>query len=187
MNVKTPRIEQGKVIVAEPFLHDPYFKRSVVLFVEHSKQGTMGFVINSPSNIKVCDAIKDFPKVDLPVFLGGPVDNDIIFYIHTLEKEIPNSTKIRSGIFWGGDFSSVQQLAKENKLNNNNIRFFMGYAGWGPSQIREEMKKNSWFCFPCKKEYVFFNSPRQLWGKILKDNNSPFSVLSNFSDTPSLN
>jgi putative transcriptional regulator len=185
--MKTPRIEQGKVIVAEPFLHDPYFKRAVVLFVEHSKQGTMGFVINSPSNIKVSDAIKDFPKVDLQVFSGGPVDNDIIFYVHTLEKEIPNSTKIRSGIFWGGDFSSVQQLAKDNKLNNNNIRFFMGYAGWGPSQIREEMKKNSWFCFPCKKEYVFFNSPRQLWGKILKDNDSPFSVLSNFSDTPSLN
>ncbi len=182
-----PKIEQGKLIIAEPFLHDPYFKRAVVLLTEHSKKGTMGFVINSPSDLKISDAIKDFPKVDLKVFIGGPVDQDVVFYIHSFGEKVPNSIKIRKGVYWGGDFSKIQEFAKENRLNDDNIRFFVGYAGWGPSQIRDEMKRNAWFIYSCKSQYVFYKKPKRLWGKILRDNKSPFSLLSKFPDSPSLN
>ena len=182
-----PRIQQGKLILAEPFLHDPYFKRAVVLIAEHSKQGTMGFVVNVPSDIKVCEAIKDFPKSNLKVYFGGPVDQDVVFYVHTFGEEIKGSVEIKKGIYWGGDFSKVQELATEGKLNNNNIRFYIGYSGWGPTQFREELKRNAWFIYSCKQDYVFNKTPRKLWGKILRDNKSPFSILGNFHESPSLN
>ena len=182
-----PKIEQGKLILAEPFLHDPYFKRAVVLLTEHSKQGTMGFVVNMPSEIVVSDAIKDFPKTNMKVYYGGPVDQDIVFYVHTLGEKVPNSIQIKKGIFWGGDFNKIQELANNKELNNNNIRFYIGYAGWGPAQFREELKKNAWFIYPAKSEYIFNKAPRRVWGKILRDHKSPFSVLSNFYETPSLN
>ncbi len=65
--------EQGKILLSEPFLGDRFFKRSVVLLGEHNDKGTIGFILNKPTNIKISEAIEDFPEFNAPIYFGGPV------------------------------------------------------------------------------------------------------------------
>src|SRR6056297_557624 len=100
----------GKVLISEPFLSDIYFKRSVVLITEHSEEGTVGFVLNKPVNLRLSEALKDIPDIDAPVSLGGPVSTDSIHYVHTFGAKVPNSVEILNGIYWGGDYDYIKEL-----------------------------------------------------------------------------
>ena len=79
---------QGSLLVSEPFLLDSYFKRAVVLLSEHDSQGTLGFILNKPTDVKLNEAVDDFPEFDVPLYFGGPVETDTLFYIHTVGELI---------------------------------------------------------------------------------------------------
>ena len=83
--MKQGKVEKGTVLLAEPFMLDPNFKRSVVLVCEHDdKEGTVGFVMNKPLHMQVNELITDFPDIEAPVYFGGPVATDTIHYVHNV-------------------------------------------------------------------------------------------------------
>src|ERR1035437_8936677 len=86
--------EQGKLLLSEPFSADPNFKRTVVLLAQHDEEGSVGFVLNRPMNLKLERIIDEFKGCKLPVWDGGPVQRDSLFYIHTLGDAIPDSIPI---------------------------------------------------------------------------------------------
>ncbi len=187
MKKKKFKPEKGRLLVSEPFLHDPFFKRSVILLTEHSDEGTVGFILNKPINVKLNEAIDDFPKFDAELYLGGPVQRDSLYYIHTLGDTIAESVEIFEGIYWGGNFEVLKVLIEANKVDPSELRFFMGYAGWDSEQLDGELKKQSWIVTNAKIKHIMDTDPSILWKDILKKLGKDYAMLANFSEYPSLN
>lgn len=155
------KAKQGCFLIAEPFLNDGYFKRSVVLLaVTNEKEGALGFIINKPiENIYLSDIIKSFKDAtDWPVYLGGPVQNSSLFYIHSIGDVVPNSKKITDDIYFGGDFEVIEKLIKSNEATPKDIKFLLGYSGWAEHQLEEEIMRNSWLTTVADKKLVFGNA-----------------------------
>src|SRR5210317_573671 len=116
---------KGQVLISEPFLLDFYFKRSVVLLAEHNEEGSFGLILNKPVDILLSEIVDGFPEFDAPVYLGGPVKSDSLYFIHTLGDKIENSLKILDGLYWGGDIEHIKELILLGKIDINQIKFFV--------------------------------------------------------------
>lgn len=181
------KLEQGKLLVSEPFLADPYFKRTVVLVSEHSKEGSVGFILNKLTDIKLSEAIKDFPESNFPVYFGGPVQMDTLHYIHKLGDQLPGSKEICKGIYWGGDFDILKVMIEADKIKPGDIRFFIGYSGWTPEQLEQEMLNKAWIVSNANEKFAFNDNPKGLWGQVLRSLGNEFAIIANFPENPSLN
>lgn len=139
---------KGHLLVAEPsIIGDVSFNRAVVLLAEYNTSGSVGFILNKPLRYK----IKDFmPQINsnLPIYNGGPVEQDNLYFIHCVPDLIPDSIEISKGIYWGGDFDAILDLLKDDQLKQNQIRFFLGYSGWESEQLEQELLVNSWVVVP---------------------------------------
>lgn len=137
----------GRLLISEPFLRDSYFQRSVVLLVEHSTEsGSLGFILNKKTTLTVNAVIPEFENLpDIPIYLGGPVASDRLFFVHSLGEEIvPDSVKINDNLYFDGDFSALKEyILKENGVADK-VKFFIGYSGWQIDQLKNEIKSDSW-------------------------------------------
>lgn len=179
----------GALLVSEPFLNDSYFKRAVVLISEHDDQGSLGFILNKPTDVKLNDAVEDFPYFNVPLYFGGPVDTDTLFYVHTLGDKLPGCKEIMKGIYWGGDYDQLKFLIETGQVDASEIRFYAGYSGWDAHQLDDELNDHTWMVSAdVAKQYLFYNDdPKKLWGQVLKSMGNEYAILSNFPDDPTLN
>ena len=180
-------IKSGNILLSEPFLEDPNFRRTVIFLCEHHKEGTIGFILNKPLDIKISEAMPDLKGFNARLFFGGPVQTDTMHFLHNLGDLIDDSVEITKGVYWGGNFEMVKELIAKNAVKPSNFRFFLGYAGWGKKQLFNEIRHKSWFVEKGKYDYVFKNSPKNLWKKILKEMGGDYEIVSNFPEDPSLN
>lgn len=136
-------IKPGTILISKPSLSVDIFSRSIVLITDYSEFGAVGFVLNKATDYKTDDLIKNFP-FDITVFEGGPVEQDNLFYIHSL-KNIPNAIAVTNHLFWGGNLQEINHQINFLSLKNfNQIKFFIGYSGWSSGQLEEEIKNNFW-------------------------------------------
>ncbi|MDX1328971.1 MAG: YqgE/AlgH family protein, partial [Arenibacter sp.] len=136
--------KKGKLLIAEPTLSgDVSFHRSIVLLAEHNGEGSVGFILNKPLNHNINDLVTEI-EASFPVYNGGPVEQDNLYFIHKVPDLIENSIEIADGIFWGGDFSCIIDLINNRIITENDIRFFLGYSGWSSLQLEEELHSKSW-------------------------------------------
>jgi putative transcriptional regulator len=178
---------KGRILLSEPLMGDYYFGRSAVLLAEHNDEGSFGIILNKPVSARFNDVFSDFPPLDINVFMGGPVDHNHIFYIHTLGDEIADSVEISDGLYWGGDLESIKEMALLKKLNDQNIRFFIGYSGWGARQLESELKRNSWVITSATKEMLFRTKPTELWDKLMRKMGGKYKYWTKFPVDPSVN
>jgi putative transcriptional regulator len=174
--------EQGKFLVSEPFLTDPYFKRTVVLLSEHNQTGTVGFILNKITNLKLNETIKDFPEFNVPIYFGGPVGTDTLHYIHKLGDRLPGSKEICKGIYWGGDFEILRTLIDTKQVTSDYIRFFVGYSGWELSQLNTELRDRSWFISTGNEKIAFAETTKGLWSQVMKSMGDEYAVISTFQE-----
>jgi putative transcriptional regulator len=178
---------RGRILISEPFLYDFFFKRSVVLLAEHNEEGTFGVIVNKPLKAKFNDVIRDFPKFNSKVYLGGPVQNDSLFFIHTLGDQIEGSSEIFPGLYWGGDVERVKELISLKILTPDDIRFYIGYSGWAPNQLQEELERNSWAVSNIGLKQFLKTKPTDLWSTSLELLGEEYTHWTNFPDDPALN
>ncbi|HEX2937172.1 MAG TPA: YqgE/AlgH family protein [Bacteroidales bacterium] len=179
--------KKGRILVAEPFLQDNYFKRSIVLLTEHSGEGAVGFVLNKPIDVKVNEVMNGFPYFDSDVCIGGPVSTNTVHYIHTLGDIIPNAVHVVDNIYWGGDFDFIKNLIKEGGLNSDQIRFFLGYSGWHAGQLENELEQNSWLITEIKSSLIMKHSTSNVWKTTLSQLGEKYKIWSDFPENPGLN
>ncbi len=180
--------DKGKLLVSEPFMMDGNFKRSAVLLCEHTQdEGTVGFILNKPIDMKIEELVGDFPEIESQVYYGGPVANDTLHYVHNVGEILDNSVEVSKGIYWGGDFEKLKFLIKSGLVSPDNIRFFLGYSGWSVGQLEAEMEIGSWVIANMDPNYIFKLSPKKLWEEILKNMGSVYSVISQVPDSNNLN
>ena len=178
---------KGKILIADPFLIGPVFERSVILLADHSQKGAMGFILNQPTEFIVKEVIPELKDCNQKMYYGGPVDETLLFYVHSLGNQLPNSVQIGENLFWGGEFSVLQQLNNKKVLSPKNIKFFIGYSGWEINQLEREFEKKSWIVSHFEKEYLFTNQKKGLWNKTIDKSGHINSFLGNFAHSPSLN
>jgi putative transcriptional regulator len=178
--------QQGNVLIAEPGLIDSNFKRSVILLVEHNDKGTIGFTLNRTLDFDIQELLPDFPKFNASIAIGGPVSPNSIQFIHTLGDIVPNTAKVSDGLYWGGDFDSLKPLILQNKLTPRNIRFFIGYSGWDPNQLKGEIKEGSWVVSELDIVQVMA-AQEDLWKKAVVQLGAKFKPWTIYPENPSLN
>lgn len=182
------KISKGTLLISQPsILTDVSFSRAVILIAEHNMTGTVGFIINKPLPYTI-DAL--VPEIDasFSVFNGGPVEQDNLYFVHTVPEVIPNSVEISDGIFWGGNFEVLTHAVNSGKIDKKQIRFFLGYSGWQPSQLEKEIEEQAWMMV--KNEYknrIFEKPANDFWKKELLDLGGTYAIWSNAPEDPSLN
>lgn len=178
--------KQGRVLISEPLLSDTYFKRSVVIVTEYSEQGAVGFVLNKPIDIPLNDVLDDFPNFDAKVYIGGPVEKDTIHFLHTLGEVVPNSVHVIDNIYWGGDFDTLKDLVAVGIVKSDQVRFFLGYSGWNPKQLDEEIENNAWLVTEMDSEKIMLAN-KNIWKQTLDELGRKYKVWSNFPENPAMN
>lgn len=134
----------GSLLIAEPFLKEDHFNHAVILLLDYAKDDTsMGLVINKPTGYTLGQLIEGF-DCDIPVYCGGPVGEDRLFYIHSLGDIIKGSVEVAPGLWIGGDFDDIKQYVGDGYPTDGLLRFFLGYSGWQPNQLDEELGNDVW-------------------------------------------
>ncbi|MDH5382160.1 MAG: YqgE/AlgH family protein [Cyclobacteriaceae bacterium] len=178
---------KGKILIAEPFLADPNFERSIILLCEHNEEGSFGFVLNKPIEIKMDDILDDLPIANIPLHLGGPVQQNTFHFLHKNES-VTGAKKTGNGIYWGGEFDEIKELMQVGLYKENDYKYFLGYSGWGENQLEEEINSGSWIVADkVDPVLIFHTSTEDLWKIALKSLGGRFSVYSNYPVDPSLN
>ena len=157
--------KKGDLLFAEPtILGDISFNRSVILLTNHSKDGSIGFILNKPLNFLLSDLIPEVEQ-EFKVYNGGPVEQDNLYFIHKKPELIPDSIEINNEIYWGGNFDVALQLIKDKKLDSNDIKFFLGYSGWGSGQLEGEMERDHWILSDLDSDIIFEKESMKKWPK----------------------
>lgn len=178
---------RGRILVSEPYLNDPNFERTIILLCEHNEEGSFGFVLNKPSIAKVSDVMDNEVNLESTVFVGGPVQQDTLHFVHRC-TDLQDAVEIGEGIYWGGNFESLRLMLQTNQINPADLKFFLGYSGWSEGQLEEELKADSWIVSnQLNDELVFETDAEIMWQKALKDMGGRFSVYSNYPVDPRLN
>jgi putative transcriptional regulator len=176
----------GRILISEPGLIDQYFKRSVILIVEHNDKGTVGFVLNRLIELNPHELMPDFPNFPSLVSIGGPVSPNSIHFIHTVGDIIPDTIQVAEGLYWGGDFEAVKALINQNKITPRQIRFFVGYSGWGKNQLNKELKEGSWVVSELDIVQIMA-AKEDLWSRIVAQMGPKYKSWTLYPENPSLN
>lgn len=179
---------KGRLLVAEPALTgDVSFNRSVVLLAEHNQEGSVGFILNKPLDYSICDLISEI-TIPFKVFNGGPVEQDNLYFIHKVPHLIDDSIEISDGIFWGGNFEKTVELINSKTIGEQDIRFFLGYSGWGSHQLDHELDSKSWVVVQNEYESsILEKSSNAFWKEKMVELGGDYLLWSNSPENPSLN
>lgn len=185
-NSKTPT--QGALLLSDPFAGDSYFTRSVVLLCDHNDEGSFGFVLNNYLEVDLHTLHPSFPEINSRIGIGGPVDTQSIFYIHSFGDQIENSIKINENLYFGGDFNQLIALLQKDESLNAQVRFFLGYAGWSINQLNEEIKENAWIVTNAySNNEVLSTQHFDLWKELMQKQGAKFKLMSEFPLNPNNN
>ncbi len=179
------KLQKGTMLVSPPLMADGIFHKSVVLLLEHNDEGSLGLIINKPTNFKVSEVLKELPEFNKYTYFGGPVSTNHVQVLHRLSS-FSESSNIINDIFWGGDFKKIFELINLKHINETEINFYLGYAGWTQGQLDEELKRQLWILVPGGK-YDIWNKPELLWEKIVTQLGLNPKIAENIPDDPMYN
>ncbi|MDE3213292.1 MAG: YqgE/AlgH family protein [Bacteroidota bacterium] len=178
---------KGTLLIANPFLKDPNFSRTVVFLCEHNADGSFGFVLNKTFPVPLQELLPDMDSGDFPVSQGGPVRLDSLHFLHQYPDMIGGGERVLPGVYWGGNYESLKSHILQNELQSGRIRFFVGYSGWSEGQLENEMKEESWLTVKATRELIFETRPEDVWKSALKHLGGDYEMMINFPIDPQLN
>ncbi len=174
-------------MIADPFLKDPNFARSVVLLCDHGISGSIGFVLNKPYGQQISHLLTSLEFCDFPVYDGGPVQKDTVYFLHHCPNIITGGIEVAPGLFWGGDFAQAVEGIRTGAIRKSMLRFFIGYSGWTAGQLADELSAKSWILSPGDIPTVFFTHTKDTWRQSLVKLGGEYEFMPNYPLDPQLN
>ena len=177
---------RGALLIASPALHDPNFRRTVVLIAEHGDEGAMGVVLNRPSEALATEAVPALAPLVEPdgvVFAGGPVEPQAVTVLAEFDDPEDAAAVIFADVGFGradADPTVLPDLTRRARL-------FAGYAGWSAGQLEAELEEEAWITAEPHVEDVFSDSPDGLWSAVLRRLGGRFALVATMPPDPSLN
>lgn len=181
-------LHRGQLLIAEPsIIQDNSFNRSIILLVACTSEGSVGFIMNKPSTY----TLKSFtPNTlsDFPVYKGGPVEPQNLYFIHIRPDLINNSLEVSKGLYWGGDFEQVIERINSNEIDRTEIKFFLGYTGWDKDQLEEELDNNNWVLTENPYRGSLLAKPdSNFWKEKMMELGGEYTLWANAPKDPNLN
>lgn len=179
-------LKAGQLLIAEPFLGDPNFSRVVIFLCEHSDEGSVGFILNKPTDLALGDLVPEIYAPSLMVSQGGPVQLDTLHMLHRIPARL-GGNEIIDGIYWGGSYEAMQDMIRDNNYDPNDLKLFLGYTGWSPGQLEKEVKEGSWLISGMSPKLIFETQAKQAWKDAVKSLGKEYQILANMPLNPQLN
>ena len=187
---ETPGNLAGQLLIAEPRLADPNFKRSVVLVLDHGEDGALGVVVNRPLEVDVSVVLPGWqPYATLPgrLFRGGPVALDSALGLAVLpgigDDEPVGWRRVVDGLGLV-DLDAPPEVLVDGMAG---LRIFAGYAGWGSGQLEDELAEGAWYVVPGLAGDAFTGAPEGLWRAVLRRQGGDLAFVSTYPDDPTQN
>ncbi len=177
----------GILLIADPFLKDPNFTRTVIFLCDHKEEGSLGFILNKKFDYTLDELLVSFEGYPFPVYYGGPVQIDTVHFIHQYPDLIPGGQEVLKNIYWGGDFEILTELIKTKAIDPAKVKFFIGYSGWDKGQLNNEISEKNWLTVPATRKLIFQKNTEDIWKDSLKHLGGEFKMLINFPIDPQLN
>jgi len=158
----------GQLLIASPDIGDPRFAHTVILMVKHDKDGALGITINRPVGEKSIASLLEGPGEDvsgiegtLRIFAGGPVQPDIGFVVHSAEYRRDDTIAVDEHVA----MTASRQILRDIGHHRGPVKslFALGYAGWGPGQLENELARHDWFTAPEEPKLIFDDDRANLW------------------------
>lgn len=180
--------QRGSLLLSEPFLEDPYFGRKAVLICEISERGTFGFVLNNFVDVDLHALAQEIPEGFGRVSVGGPVNVSTLYYLHRL-SDLEGAVHVMDDLYMGGDFNALVERLQKHPVGAEDIRFFVGYAGWSENQLEDEIKSRSWFVTDADPASVMDTTVDgdDYWKQRIAAMGEDYSHIANAPVDPSLN
>ncbi len=179
-------VKTGSILIAEPFLADPNFARSVILICEHNEEGTIGFVFNKETPMKLEDLLPQIAPAPFPVFKGGPVEVETLHLLHQL-PEVFGGTEVYKGIYWGGSYDALELAINQKTCCETDTKLILGYSGWTRGQLEKEVSSGSWLVADLQPSLLFETAPKDAWQQAIQSLGGGFSHLAYLPQNPQLN
>lgn len=188
----------GSFLVSEIALMDPNFRQTVVLMISHDDSGAFGLVVNRPSPFtlgEVVEGLDDTPAASIPVFIGGPVQQEILFLLHAdfpgYAKDEGAAVPVEGVISEPASMSLVEYLKSEwgslPMEDRPAVRVYAGYSGWGPGQLEGELKAEAWVVLKATQELIFRADAAGAWEDAFARKGPLYQIILQTGFKPSMN
>jgi putative transcriptional regulator len=194
-----PESLKGYFLISESNMSDPNFFQTVVLLIEHNIEGAFGLVVNRRSRLTLSDILPEFSgrlASETPVHVGGPVQQDYIFVVHSEIPDFPpspNATVLKQGIIFEPSFRHIEKFFRDEvwdamaEEDRPSIHLFLGFSGWAPGQLEKEMEQGSWITHIATPKIVFHPNPEEGWRDALREKGGIYRVFADSNQNPSMN
>lgn len=173
-------LQQGVLLLAEPFLDDENFQRSVIMLCQHHPaEGSFGLVLNQRSSLHLEDVMEGV-YADFPLYIGGPVQQNTLHYIHRLGEQVDHSIPLGDGFYWSGDFDQIKTLLNLGQVGSDDIRLFLGYSGWSAGQLADEVGRHSWYTSDWSRHDLLSTPDDEIWRYFMRKKGGEYIRLANY-------
>jgi len=168
MMITTPIEDRNCLLIAMPQLLDPNFNRTVSLMASFDEKGAFGFILNRLLDMTADQLLAnriDFPTdKNFPIFFGGPVQVNTLWFLHAYPEHFDKGIKVNDQLFLTTELKTVEAVVKAYRQEEIPLfRFFLGYAGWAPGQLENEIARASWVTGPVDIQELFHCDPEKYW------------------------
>lgn len=185
-----PEPSRGSLLVAKPTVEDFCFKRSITILIDHDKEGSMGVIVNKPTRFTLNEMMPELAcNESVPLYLGGPVGTNMMFFIHSLGKDaIPGSEQLAPGLFYGGDFEIMKLFLADGENINEKVKFMVGYSGWAARQLTSEVNRHDWAVLKGDvAELVMSSDNDAMWNNAVARFGDQYQLWNSWPDDVSMN
>jgi putative transcriptional regulator len=165
-----PPVGAGVLLIANPHMDDPNFSHTVVLICQHGPEGTVGLVLNRPTEVSLAKALPEIPGLQstpFRLYVGGPVQPTGILLLLQMDAQPSNTRPVLDHIFWGGNVEALTQILQEGN-STQTFRAYAGHAGWAPGQLESELAAGAWATLSADPAAIFTTQPEDLWEQMLE-------------------
>ena len=161
---------QGKILVADRKLKDPSFERSVIYLITYDEMGAVGLILNRETDTpvgKILSGVKGAANRKDFAFSGGPVETNSVLALHRTTARRKGAQQVSADVSAILDETVLKEVLASDG-DSGVLRFYLGYAGWGPGQLDAEADAGAWFITSGDAKIVFDSDPDTLWERLIR-------------------
>lgn len=163
-------ITKGIFLVADPWLMDPNFSKTVVLITHHGPGGTMGVIINRPTTTRLSRALPDIKELKNrsdTLYIGGPVFHEVLVLLLRTHAHLQSTDQVLDDVYFSQSMDTLTDMLKENRPKGV-FRVYAGHAGWAPGQLQAEIDRGDWRVLQAETGIIFKKDPETVWPEMIR-------------------